>query len=87
MKIRPVGAELFRATRTTEGRTERHDEGNSLCQHAKKSVTVYYMVRPLPKSPGSKDSNAPKRYVTHTHTHTHISSLVDLAKPVPELRS
>jgi len=27
-----------------------------------------YMVTPPAKNPGSKDSNAPKRYVTHTHT-------------------
>ena len=29
MKIRPVGTELFRATRRTEGRTDGHDEANS----------------------------------------------------------
>jgi hypothetical protein len=29
MKIRPVGAELFRANGQTEGRTDRHEEGNN----------------------------------------------------------
>jgi hypothetical protein len=44
MKIRPVGAELFHASRPRGGRTDRHDEANIAFHNFAQAPKIYLVL-------------------------------------------